>query len=108
MLGELTDGANQAEVDNIEAAARLLRRMLQELQGLAIDDARLNHAMFTSGWAILQRLDMLSGIVELLKAGPALHRASDLTQRAKKLISQLSDDLDQLALEASHDFEWVA
>jgi hypothetical protein len=63
--------------------------------------------MSNAGYAIRQRLDMLSGITELLKADQAPPRARELSQRAKTLIRQLSGELERLALDAEHDFEWI-
>jgi ubiquinone biosynthesis protein COQ9 len=63
--------------------------------------------MCNTGHAIKRRLDMLTGISELLKASQAPMHARELSQRAKALIRQLANELDQLALEAEHDFEWI-
>jgi hypothetical protein len=46
---------------------------------------------------------LLSGIAELLKADEAPVRARELDQRAKRLISRLASQLDQLSLEADND-----
>jgi hypothetical protein len=97
MLKESTNDANSIEIGKINVAADLLRRMLLELQGLAVDNARLHFAMSSTGHAIRQRLDMLSGIAELLKESHAPLRARELCQRAKKLIFRLSGELEQLA-----------
>ena len=107
MLEESTNNANNKEIEKINVAAVLMRRMLVELQSLELDNARLHFAMSTSRYAIRQRLDMLSGITELLKADHAPLRANELSRRAKALIRQLSDELEQLALKAEHDFEWI-
>jgi hypothetical protein len=68
---ELTGDTIDTQIDNIDVAADILRRMSVELQGLEVHCARLHFAMSTSGHAIRQRLDMLSGIAELLKSGEA-------------------------------------
>jgi ubiquinone biosynthesis protein COQ9 len=107
MLEESTNPANNAEIENINVAADLLRRVLSELQILEVHNARLHFAMSDTGHAIRQRLDMLSGITESLKAAQAPLRACELIQRAKTLIVQLSGELEQLALKADHDFEWI-
>jgi ubiquinone biosynthesis protein COQ9 len=107
MLEESTRFANNTEIESINAAADLLRRMLLELQGLEVNNARLHFAMSNTGHAIRRRLDMLTGITELLKPAQAPQRARELIQRAKALIRQLADELDQLALEAAHDFEGI-
>jgi hypothetical protein len=86
MLEELTNDAINTQIDNIDVAADILRRMLVELQSLDIDCARLHFAMSNSGHAVRQQLDMLSGIAELLKSGQAPLRTRELSQRAKTLI----------------------
>jgi hypothetical protein len=108
MLEESTNNADHTEIENISAATDVLRRMLLELQGLEVDNARLHLAMSNAGHAIRQRLDMLSGITELLKLAQAPLRARALSQRAKALIHQLAGELEQISLEAEHDFEWIA
>jgi hypothetical protein len=107
MLEDLTDFANNTEIENINAAADLLGRMLLEFEGLEVHNARLHFAMSNTGHAIRQRLDMLTGITELLKAAHAPQCARELSQRAKALIRHLTDELDHLALEAEHDFDWI-
>lgn len=107
MLEESTNNANNAEIEKMNVAADLMRRMLVELQSLEVDNARLHFAMSNSRYAIRQRLDMLSGITELLKADHAPPRADELSRRAKTLIRQLSGELEKLALETEHDFEWI-
>jgi hypothetical protein len=107
MLDESGDRGDKSEVGNISAAAGSLRRMLSELQGLEIDNARLHFAMSSTRHSIRQRLDMLSGIAESLKGlQPPLH-ARELCERAERLIFQLSGELERLALEAEHEFEWA-
>ena len=107
MLVESTDFADNTEIGSISAAADLFRRMLSELQGLEANNARLHLAMSNTGHAIWRRLDMLTGISELLKAAQAPLHARELIRRSKALIRQLANELDQLALEAEHDFEWI-
>lgn len=103
MLEELTDDAIDTQIDNIEVAADILRRMLLELQGLEVNCARLHFAMSHSGHAIRQQLDMLSGIAELLKSGQAPLRTRELHQRAKKLILHLATELEQLSLQTEQE-----
>src|ERR1700685_2185090 len=67
MLEESTNNADNTEIENISVAADLLRRMLLELQGLEVSNARLHLAMSNTGHAIRQRLDTLSGITEFRK-----------------------------------------
>ncbi len=107
MLEESTHNADDTEIENISVAADLLRRMLLELQGLEVSNARLHFAMASGGHAIRQRLDTLSGITELLKLAQAPLHARQRSQRAKALIRQLAGDLERLALEAEHEFEWI-
>jgi hypothetical protein len=107
MLEESTNNADSTEIENISAATDLLRRMFLELQGLEANDARLHLEMSNAGYAIRQRLDMLSGITESLKLAQAPLRAHALSQRARALIRQLAGDLEQISLEAEHDFEWI-
>ena len=103
MLEEVTSDAIDTQIDNIEVAADILRRMLAELQGLEVNCARLHFAMSKSGHAIRQELDMLSGVAELLKSGKAPLRTRELEQRAKRLIFRLATELEQLSLESEHD-----
>jgi hypothetical protein len=103
----IDNAADSIEIENISAATDLLRRMLLELQGLEVNNARLHLAMSNAGYAIRQRLDMLSGITESLKLAQPPVRARALSQRAKALIRQLSGDLEEISLEAEHDFESI-
>ena len=103
LLEELTNDSIGTQIDNIDVAADILRRMLVELQGLEVQCARLHFAMCNSGHAIRQRLDMLSGIAELLKSGEAPLRTRELGQRANRLISHLAAELEQLSLQTEHD-----
>ena len=59
MLEESTNDADGTEIENIDVTARLLRRMLGELQSLEVDNARLHFAMSNTRHAIRQRLDPL-------------------------------------------------
>jgi hypothetical protein len=103
MLEELTSDAIDTEIDNIDVAADILRRMLGELQGLEATSPRLHFAMSNSGHSIRQQLDMLSGISELLKSGQAPQRTRELGQRGKRLIFQLAAELEELSLQTDHD-----
>jgi hypothetical protein len=103
MLVESTDDAIDSQIDNIDVAADILRRMFVELESHELDCARLHFAMCTSGHAIRQRLDMLSGIAELLKSGEAPLRTRELSQRAKALIFQLAAELEQLSVQTEHE-----
>jgi hypothetical protein len=103
---ELTGDTIDTQIDNIDVAADILRRMSVELQGLEVHCARLHFAMSTSGHAIRQRLDMLSGIAELLKSGEAPLRTQELSQRATtRLILHLATELEQLSLESERDLK---
>ena len=108
MFNESTDDGGDAEIGDISVAADLLRRMLLELQDLEVDNARLHFAMSNTRHGIRRRLDMLSGIAELLKESHAPLHERELCRRAKKIITQLTGDLEELALEAEHEFEWIA
>jgi hypothetical protein len=108
MLQEPTRDPNDTEIANINVAADLLRRMLLQLQDLEVNNARLHFAVCDSGHAIEQRLNMLSGIAELLKEPQTPLRTRELSHRAKKLIFQLSSELEQLALIAEHEFESIS
>jgi hypothetical protein len=103
MLDELTNDAIDTQIDNMELAADILRNMLVELQGLEVSCARLHFAMAGRGHAIRQRLDMLSGIAELLRSGQAPSRTRELSHRAKTLISHLAAELEQLSLQTEHE-----
>ena len=102
MLEDFTDDAIDTQIDNIDVAADILRRMLVELQSLEVHCSRLHFAMCTSGHAIRQQLDMLSGIAELLKSGEAPLRTRELSQRAKTLIFHLAAELEQLSVQTEH------
>lgn len=101
------DHAHDTEIEKIDAAADLLRRMLSELKEIAVESARVHFAMSGHEHGIRQRLDMLCGIVELLKTAQEPLRARELSQRARALIRHLSGELEHLALEAEHDFDWI-
>ena len=103
MLEEPDNEVIDTQIDSIDAAADILRRMLLELQDLEVNCARLHRAMSNSGHAIRQQLDMLSGIAELLKSGQAPLRTRELSQRGKTLILHLAAELEQLALQTEHD-----
>jgi hypothetical protein len=105
MQDALTNPADNIEIDNIDVAGDILRRMLRELEELATDNARLHFAISTSGHTIRQRLDMLSGITELLKMAQAPLRARELNRRAKALIFHLAGELEQLSIQTEHDLE---
>jgi hypothetical protein len=107
MLEESTHDADSTDIENINAATDLLWRTLLELQRLEVNDRRLHLAMSNAGYAIRQRLDMLSGITESLKLAQPPVRARALGQRAKALIRQLAGDLEEISLEAEHDFESI-
>jgi hypothetical protein len=103
MLQSSTNEIIRAQIDNIDAAADILRRMLAELEELALHCARLHFAMSSKGHAIRQQLDMLSGIAELLKSGESPPRTQELSQRAKRLISRLASELELLSDQTEHD-----
>jgi hypothetical protein len=108
MLQESTNTTTNIEIEDLEEAADLLQRMFLELEDLEVNSARVHFAMSHYGHVIRQRLDMLAGIIALLKTAQELPRARGLVQRAQTLIRQLSGELEQLALEAEHDFDWIA
>ena len=103
MLQELTSDTFNHQIDNIEVAADILRRMLVELQGLQVHCTRLHFAMSSKEHDIRQQLDMLSGIAELLKSGEAPLRARELGERANRLILHLATELEQLSLQTEYD-----
>lgn len=108
MLQEPARDPNDTEIGNINVAADLLRRMLLKLQDIEVDNPRLHFAIRDTGHAIEQRLNMLSGIAELLKKPQTPLRARELSHRAKKMIFQLGSELEQLALIAEHEFESIS
>ncbi len=108
MLQESINKADDTEIADISAATELLRRMLLELQELEVNNARVHLALSNAGHAIRQRLDMLSGITELLKLAETSPRARALSRRAKALIRQLAGELEQISFAADHEFEWIA
>ena len=103
MPEEIGGDAVDTQIDDIDAAADILRRMLAELQALEVNCARLHFAMSISGHAIRQQLDMLSGIAELLKSGQAPLRTRELSRRGKTLILHLAAELEQLSLQTEQD-----
>jgi hypothetical protein len=107
MLEESTNDANNTEIEYNEVAAHRLRRMFLDLKDLAVNNARVHFAMFNSGQAIRQRLDMLSGILELREAAQEPLCARELDRRAQALVRQLAGELETLALQAEHDFDWI-
>ena len=108
MSEESINDAHFSEIDDIHVAADLLRRMLLELEDLEVGNSRLHFAISNKRHAIRQRLDMLTGVAALLKesAAPPLGTL-ELRQRAKKLIGQVHVELEDLALRADHEFDWV-
>jgi hypothetical protein len=106
-VGQPSDAMNNdslnTQIDNIALAADLLRRMFIEIQALEVDCSRLHFAMSSSGAAIRQRLDMLSGIAETLKSGFAPLRTNELCQRARRLIVRLAGELEQLSSETEDE-----
>ncbi|MGD0505944.1 MAG: hypothetical protein ABSD02_24795 [Steroidobacteraceae bacterium] len=107
MLEESTNSAHNPEIENIQIAADLLRRMLLELKGLGANYPRVHFAMSNSEHAIRRRLDMLSGIIGLLTAAQDPFRARELGERARALIRQIAGELEQLAPEAERRFDWI-
>lgn len=99
--------AHSSQIKDIVVAADLLRRMFAELQRLSVDNSRLHFAMLNVRYAIQQRLYMLAGLADSLKAARSPGLIPDLSLRAKMLISQLAVELEQLALEVEDDFEWI-
>ena len=105
MLQEFTNDGVDTQIEDIDIASKLLRRMLTELQDLEVKCARLHFAMSKSGHAIRQELDLLSGIAGLLKSGQAPLRAQELGQLAKMLISHLAAELEELSLQSELDLQ---
>jgi hypothetical protein len=95
------------EIANIIAGVGLLRQVFVELQELALNNSRLHFAMRDRRYAIGQRLDMLSGIAESLKTAAFPFQMSDLSRRAKALIVQLAAELEPLACDVEHDYDWL-
>jgi hypothetical protein len=107
MLEESTNSASNSEIEYIQIAADLLRRMLLELKGLEANYPRVRFAMSNSGHAIQRRLDVLSEIIGWLKAAQDPSHARELGERARELIRQLAGELEQPALEAERHFDWI-
>ena len=107
MLENVTSDPHDIEIANIHVVAGVLRRMLSELQDLEVGNARLHFAMSDARHDLRQRLDMLSGTAELLRESHPAVRDGELRQRARRLIFQLTGELEQLALKAEHEFEWI-
>ncbi len=103
----MTDNLNFAEAENIRVAADLLRRMFLELQNLAWSRSRLHFAMLDASHATQQRLDMLVGIAESLKAASVPSEDADRSKRAKALIHQLAKQLEEWSLTVDGDLDWI-
>jgi hypothetical protein len=93
------------EIANIIVAVELLRQVFVELKELALDNSRLHFAMRDRHYAIGQRLDLLSGIADSLKAAVIPLQIRELSRRAKALIVQLASELEPLAREVDAEFE---
>jgi hypothetical protein len=105
MLEEPANEAHYGALGNINSAAELLRRTLLEFDSLAGGNARLHFALSISGHSIRQRLDLLSGIAEVLKGFQAPARTLELRHRAKRLIAELVDEFERLAVVAEHGLQ---
>jgi two-component system, sensor histidine kinase len=92
------------EIDYICIAADLLTEMTSGLLSLERDNRRLTLTMATAGHDLRGRLHALCGTVELLAFSKDGIARSELCQRAKVLIFQLAQELEQLALEADLDY----
>ena|SRR5580698_8742481 len=106
MLEQAVHGTNGLELENLRTAAELLRSGLSELRTLAINNARLSYSLSVSGGSQHQRLDMLTGTIELLAMATDTERAHSLRQRARALTAQLVAEVDVLARIAHYDIEW--
>ena len=100
MLGQ---APQLTEIDYICIAADLLTKMTSELQSLERDNRRLILTMATAGHDLRARLHALCGAVELLTYSQDRVARAELCQRAKALIFQLAQELEQLALVAELD-----
>ena len=106
MLEEAVHVTDGLELENLRTAAELLRSGLSELRDLAVDNARLSYSLSASEGSYRQRLDMLTGTIELLAMSRDPARAHSLRERARALTAQLAADVDILASVAHYSFEW--
>jgi hypothetical protein len=103
----MADNIESDEIANIIVAVELLRQVFMELKELALNNSRLHFAMRDRRYAIGQRLDLLSGIADSLKAAVIPLQTRELSRRAKALIVQLASELEPLAREVDAEFEWL-
>lgn len=104
---EMRGRAPSTEIEKIVEAVGLLREVFIELLRLATTNTRLHFAMRDKRFAIGQRLDMLTGVAELLKSAATPLHIRALERRAKALIVELAEELEQLARIVDKEFEWI-
>jgi hypothetical protein len=95
------------EFKEICVAADLLRKMFVELQNHAIHNSHLNFAMATNGHTVQQRLHILQGITDMVHATQDGARANALIQKARSITTRLTEEMEDLAIKAGHEFECI-
>lgn len=99
--------ATDVEINYICVASNLLQTMMSELKCLEANNERLTLAMASAGHDLRQRLHTLLFIIDALNAADDPVQAAELTGRAKAVIYRLAGELEQLALQADHDYKHV-
>jgi len=95
-------GLAQTRMDDIFAAAALLRRMMSELQSLR---ATTSPALATAidAHELREQLHELSATVRVLSEEAEPRRAEELSYRALDLIKRLAEELEYLVCQAERD-----
>lgn len=99
--------ATDVEIHYICVASNLLQKMMSDLKCLEANNERLTLAMASAGHDLRQRLHTLLFIIDALNAADDPVQAAELTGRAKAVIYRLAGELEQLALQADHDYKHV-
>jgi signal transduction histidine kinase len=102
-----TSAATDVEIHYICIASNLLQKTMSELKCLDANNERLTLAMASTGHDLRQRLHTLLCLVDALNATDDPVHSAELTVRVKALIYRLAADLEQLALQADHDYRHV-
>lgn len=96
-----------SEFEEIRAVTELLRQMFVELQNHAIHNSHLHFAMATNGHTVQQRLHILQGITDMVHVTPDAARANALIQKARAITTRLTEEMEDLAIKAGHEFECI-
>jgi signal transduction histidine kinase len=103
MTEQAMNDSQSTQIDYICVAAGLLKDMMLELEALKFNNRRLTLAMASAGHDLRSRLHRLLGTVERLTTCQDTTRTADLSQRARSLIFELAEELEDLARQAEKD-----